>query len=399
MRVGFGVTALCNGIAGGGLDGIGNYSRELMLRLGATLPSQMSVDLELIPFSFGTIIPADLTTKIKTTASEPSSSHALKIGQIVQLGRYSVNTAWSVATSANFFNIDALAKQVDLIHATDHYVPKCKPAPLVATLMDAIPLSHPQWLRSEFRSIKNMLWKRAANWADEVITISEYSKIELSKWAGIPLNKITVIPLGVDGRWFRKVSELENARVRAHYQLPETFFISVGTLQPRKNVESSIKAHRLLSQAERLRTPLIIVGRAGWKCEEVLRLIDEDTATGAVRWLQHVPDADLLPVLKLSAALVFPSLGEGFGLPVLEAFAASVPVITSNTTSLPEVAGDAAISVDPLDIDQIKVAMNQMLDDDALVTNLKTQGLVRAHAFTWQACALSTLQVYQRIIQ
>lgn len=397
MRVGYGVTALCNGLAGRGLDGIGNYTRELMLRMASL--SDTPQPIELVPFAFGCAIPKDLSSRVAAVQHSSSSTASPQLLNSIELGRYSANTAWSVATGANFFGIDVLTKQVDLIHATDHYIPKCKPAPLIATLMDAIPLSHPQWLRSEFRSIKNMLWTRAANWADEVITISDYSKVELSKWAGIPLNKITVIPLGVDERWFREVSEVDKAQVRTKYQLPENFFISVGTLQPRKNVESTIKAHRLLSHNERLRTPLIIVGRAGWKCDEVIRLIEEDATTGAVRWLQHVPDAELLPVLKLAAALVFPSLGEGFGLPVLEAFAASVPVITSNTTSLPEVAGDAAISVDPLDIDQIKVAMNQMLDDDVLVRNLKTQGLVRAHAFTWQACALSTLQVYQRIIQ
>ncbi len=373
MRIGFGVTALCNGLSGGGLDGIGNYTREIMSRMVS------APEVELVPFSFRATIPTDM-------------------GQGVQLGRYSVNTAWSVATGANFFGIDDWVKRVDLIHATDHYVPRCKPAPMVATLMDAIPLSHPQWLRSEFRDIKNFLWKRAANWADEVITISDYSKIELSKWTGIALNKITVIPLAVDERWFRNVSIDESARVRQLYQLPETFFISVGTLQPRKNVESTIQAHRMLSPVERVRTPLIIIGRAGWKCEEVMRLIEEDSASGAVRWLKHVPDADLLPVLKLASALVFPSLGEGFGLPVLEAFAASVPVITSNTTSLPEVTGDAAISLNPLDVDAISRAMQQVLEDQDLVLMLKQQGLARAKEFTWQACADATLQVYRKML-
>jgi alpha-1,3-rhamnosyl/mannosyltransferase len=398
MRVGFGVTALCNGITGGGLDGIGNYTREMMLRLGATQSSQLSAKVELIPFSFRTPIPADLTSKISIAANESSRSNTLKIGPSIQLGRYSANTAWSVATGANFFGIKALTKQVDLIHATDHYVPKCKPAPMVATLMDAIPLSHPQWLRSEFRSIKNNLWTRAANWADEVITISEYSKIELTKWAGIPSGKITVIPLSVDERWFLDVSEIDRARVRSQYQLPETFFISVGTLQPRKNVESTIRAHRALSTAERLRTPLIIIGRAGWKCEEVLRMIAEDTATGAVRWLQHVPDSDLLPILKQATALVFPSLGEGFGLPVLEAFAARVPVITTNTTSLPEVDGEAALSIDPLDIDQINEAMKRILEDTSLANQLRELGRVRARQFNWQSCADATLNVYQKLI-
>jgi alpha-1,3-rhamnosyl/mannosyltransferase len=373
MRIGFGVTALCNGLSGGGLDGIGNYTREIMSRM------MSAPQVELVPFSFRATIPSDM-------------------GQGVQLGRYSLNTAWSVATGANVFGIDDLVKRVDLIHATDHYVPRCKPAPMVATLMDAIPLSHPQWLRSEFRDIKNFLWKRAANWADEVITISEYSKTELSTWTGIALNKITVIPLAVDERWFRRISDDEFSRVRQLYQLPETFFISVGTLQPRKNVESTIWAHRALSPAERVRTPLIIIGRAGWKCEEVMRLIEEDSASGAVRWLKHVPDVYLLPVMKLAAALVFPSLGEGFGLPVLEAFAASVPVIASDTTSLPEVTGDAAISLNPLDIDAISRAMQQVLEDQNLVLMLKQRGLARAKEFTWQACADATLQVYRNML-
>ncbi len=373
MRIGFGVTALCNGLSSGGLDGIGNYTREIMSRI-ASAPQ-----VELLPFSFRTKIPADM-------------------GQGIELGRYSVNTAWSVGTGANFFGIDDLVNRVDLIHATDHYVPRCKPVPMVATLMDAIPLSHPQWLRSEFRDIKNFLWKRAASWANEVITISDYSKIELSKWAGIALNKITVIPLAVDERWFRNVSIDEYARIRQMYQLPQTFFISVGTLQPRKNVESTIWAHRALSPAERALTPLIIIGRAGWKCEEVMRLIEEDSASGAVRWLKHVPDADLLPVLKLASALVFPSLGEGFGLPVLEAFAASVPVITSDTTSLPEVTGDAAISLNPLDVDSISRAMQQVLEDLNLVTLLRQRGLARAKSFSWQTCADLTLNVYKRML-
>lgn len=395
MRVGFGVTALCNGLAGGGLDGIGNYTREMMLRMSSAKTTHASV--ELVPFAFGSEIPADLNARVASVYSTPSYFNDHRIAPNVQLGRYSVNTAWSVATGANTFGIQTLTNQVDLIHATDHYVPKCKPAPMVATLMDAIPLSHPHWLRSEFRSIKNILWMRAASWADEVITISEYSKVELSKWAGIPLTKITVIPLGVDERWFLDVSEIDSARVRSQYQLPETFFISVGTLQPRKNVESTIKAHRALSAPDRMRTPLIIIGRAGWKCEEVLRLINEDTATGAVRWLQHVSDSDLLPVLKLATAMVFPSLGEGFGLPVLEAFAASVPVITSNTTSLPEVAGDAALLIDPLDIDQISESMKQTLEDLTLTTKLKKLGRIRAREFNWQSCADSTLTVYKRL--
>ncbi len=384
IRVGFGVSALCKGLAGGGLDGIGNYTREMLTRFkeqGTQQHGHSDPAVSLVPFAFGCPIPTTLTG----TAG-------------VQLGRYSVNAARSVLTGANFIGIDHLARQVDLIHATDHYVPRCKTVPVVATLMDAIPLSHPEWLRSEFRTVKNMLWKRAANWADAVITISDYSKVELSRWTGIPLDRITVIPLAVDDRWYRDVSQEEFDRVRSAYQLPEHFFISIGTLQPRKNVETTIRAHRALSPAERQRTPLLIIGRAGWKCEEVMRLIGQESGSGAVRWLQHVPDADLLPLLKLASGLVFPSLGEGFGLPVLEAFAAQVPVITSNTTSLPEVAGDAAVSLDPMDVDAIAGAMKRLREDPVFSGALKQRGVARARQFTWQDCAEATLAVYRQVV-
>jgi|GEM_PF-145756 len=419
MRVGFGVTALCKGLAGGGSDGIGNYTLEMLRQFGAR------DDLSLMPFAFGQAVAGEILKELNHAAPSASAEQTVINGESglssnrnpsepaletkrsaadssdksgITLGRYPLNAAWSAATSLNFFGIDRLNQKVDLIHATDHYVPKCSPVPLVATLMDAIPLSHPHWSRGKYRGLKNALWIRAANWADQIITISEYSKAELAKWTGISPNKISVIPLGVDKRWFRDVPAAEFAQVRARYSLPERFFISVGTLQPRKNIEGAILAHRSMPPAERQRTPLVIVGRAGWKCEAVLKMIDEDTSSGAVRWLQHVPEADLLAAVKSASALVFASLAEGFGLPVLEAFAAQVPVVTSNTTSLPEVTGDAALTVTPLDIAALSAAMTRVIGDEALATDLKQRGLLRAQSFNWQACAAATVGVYQEVL-
>ena len=378
-RVAFGVSALCKGLAGGGLDGLGTYTRASLRQfLAPEFPAPARP--ELIPFAFGSPVPGDL-------AGLPG----------VSLGRYSVGAVWSALSGMDCPGIGQLASQVDLIHATDHYVPKCAAVPVVATLMDAIPLSHPHWLRSEFRSVKNALWSRAARWADAVITISEYSKGELARWTGVDPSRITVIPLGVGDAWYRDVPQSELGRVRATYGLPESYFISIGTLQPRKNVARTIEAHRALPIDLRRSCPLVIVGRAGWRCEDVLGLIDQESSAGTVRWLQHVPDQDLLPVLKQARGLLFPSLAEGFGLPVVEAFAAQVPVITSNTTSLPEVAGDAAILVDPLDVDALARAMTSLLGDDALAQSLRQRGLARARQFTWEGCARATAGVYAAV--
>lgn len=380
IRVGLGVTALCKGLMHDNVDGIGTYTRELLGQWDLEINANQSAKPELVSFSFNTPIPSAL---------KPSA---------VKLGSYSLGAAWSAISQQNFLGIEPLSKRVDLIHATDHYIPKCKSTPIVATLMDALPLSHPQWSRSEFRQLKNTLWLKAIGWADSIITISEYSKEQLSQWANIPLHKITVIPLGVGSSWFDSVSEDLSMRIKQQYALPDIFFISVGTLQPRKNLIRTIQAHKMLPPAIRRLAPLIIVGSQGWKSEDVLTLIDQEAAGGHVRWLKHVPQTDLLPLLKLSSALVFPSLAEGFGLPVLEAFAAKVPVITSNTTSLPEVAGDAALLVDPLNVEELCAAMSCALDDINLMEKNKLLGFERAHQFTWSACAKSTFDVYRNTL-
>ena len=161
MRVGFGVTALCKGLAGGGSDGIGNYTLEMLRQFG------VRDDLSLVPFAFGQAVAGELLRGLDRNPSAPeleskrSEANSADHSGIT-LGRYPLNAAWSAATGLNFFGINRLNQKVDLIHATDHYVPKCSPVPLVATLMDAIPLLHPHWSRGNHRGLKNALWIRAA---------------------------------------------------------------------------------------------------------------------------------------------------------------------------------------------------------------------------------------------
>jgi alpha-1,3-rhamnosyl/mannosyltransferase len=394
IRVGFGVTALAKAQAGGAHDGLSHYTQELLTRF------EQRSDLACVPFSFGTALPAVDRMLLGDDQHAAPEAHpdAHPKAQSQVLRPYPAAAAWSVLSGQDFIGVDRLASRIDLLHATDHHIPKCQSVPVVATLMDAIPFSHPEWTNGSFRSLKNALWRQAIGWADRVITISEYSKSELVKWAGVDPEKIDVISLGVDQRWFSEVTAELCARVRQTHRLPNTFFISVGTLQPRKNVLSTIQAHRALSPSERKQYPLVIVGRAGWKCEEVIALIEQDSRSGMVRWLPKVTDEDLFVIVKLSQGLVFPSLAEGFGLPVLEAFAAQVPVITSNTTSLPEVAGDSALCVPPLDVEAIAEALRQLIDDTALRQTLKQKGLNRALQFSWNTCADSTFAVYQKAL-
>jgi alpha-1,3-rhamnosyl/mannosyltransferase len=388
MRVGFGVTALCKGLAGGSQDGISHYTQELMTQFAKRK------ELSLAPFSFD-VGAQDVHALDRKVLG--SAAHALASRPVLHLGKYPTGALYSAFTGSDFPGIGGLGK-VDLIHATDHYIPRTKFAPMVATLMDAIPFSHPEWSSGRFRGAKNALWKKAIGWADHIITISEYSKSELCKWTGVAADRISVIPLGVDTRWFRDVTLEESAMVRAKFALPAQYFISVGTLQPRKNVSAVIAAHRALTLAQRRQTPLVIIGRAGWKCEEEVKQIEADAQIGTIIWLQHVSDAELLPILKSARALLFPSLAEGFGLPVLEGFAAGVPVITSSTTSLKEVAGAAAALVDPTDIEAMTSLMLRILDDKIFISQLVQQGLLKARFFNWETTAERTALTYRKVL-
>lgn len=370
MRVAFGATVLARGLAQGGVDGIGSYTRELMQRMA------QSPDMALQPFTYAGPMPPEM------------------VASVVDAGDFQRQALVSLATGVPFRTMQkVLTGKVDLVHATDHYIPKLRGIPVVATLMDAIPLAHPEWVTYPFKRVKNELWRRSAHWAQHIITISEYSRTEIAHWFKIPEKCISVIPLGVDERWFAIPAPEEMARVSTKYQLPAQFFLAVGTLQPRKNIGTLIAAHRMLPAALRRDVPLVVVGKAGWGCEEVVAQLKQGDG-GALRWLQYVPDADMLPLLRQASALVFPSLHEGFGLPVLEAFAAQVPVIASNTTSVLEVAGQGAVLVNPIEPGAWTDAMQHLLSVVAETDARKSRGLARARLFNWANTYDKTKLVY-----
>lgn len=374
MRVGLGVTVWGRGLANHQLDGIGYYTQEVFRRL-----DQNRVQLQ--PVMFG------------DAGTDKVDGH-----QILRLGRYSASAALAALTDLPFAGNSLLAKEVDVFHATDHYTPKLKGVPLVTTLMDAIPLSHPEWVSQGLRGLKNWLWRRSGLWADHVITISDFSRTEVAKHFRIPESRITVTPLGVDDRYFERLTGDDAVAVLRKYDVPERFFVFVGTLQPRKNVERIVQAHEALPAALRAQCPLLIVGRNGWGCDDLVAKLNACDVDGPVRWLQSVNDFEKRVLMQRSTALVFPSLFEGFGLPVLEGFASQTPVITSNTTSLPEVAADAAWMLDPMDVHAMADAMATLATDQALAGAFVAKGLERARSFTWDACAAQTLKVYERVL-
>ena len=377
MRVGFGCTVLAQGLCRGGVDGIGSYTRELGCRLSA------SEDIELLPVTFNASAGKEFPFSAK---------------MLCRLPRYAPMAGFSAVSSLSFPKGDA-GGAMDLFHATDHLIPKFSDIPVVATLMDAIPLSHPEWVRARFLGAKRWLWRRAAQWADHVLTISEYSKQEIARCFGIAHEKISVIPLGVDDRYIERFLLDEKREILRRLDLPARFFLTVGTLQPRKNVGRIIEAHAALPTSLQKEIPLVIVGRNGWGCEMLVSRLNDEDARGRVHWLKYLPDREVRLLMQTAEALVFPSLHEGFGLPVVEAFASGLPVITSNTTALPEVAQNAALLVDPLDTGQICDAMRQIAEDSGLARKLVSAGESRARALSWSTCADRTAEIYRKVLQ
>lgn len=290
----------------------------------------------------------------------------------------------------------ALDPDVQLVHATDHMVPRLRGKPVLATVFDAIPLAHPEWVSYRFKALKNELWRRTVRWADHIVTISEFSRTQIATHFRIPPARITVIPLGVSPSWLEPLAPTSWQAVQARHALPPHYVVCVGTLQPRKNLGRLLSAHAALPAPLQRQYPLLVVGKPGWACEADLARM----ASGQlphVRWLGHLPDADVQAVVKRASALVFPSLSEGFGLPVLEGFAAGVPVVASNATSIPEVAGDAAVLVDPWQVDALADGLQRVLDNAHLAHQCVARGAQRVQAFTWQASAERTLAVYRSL--
>ena len=376
MRVAIGSTVLQYGRANGHIDGIGTYTQALL-----QCYAQQHSD-EFNEFVF----------------------HSLKRKKLV--GHFddmpipfAPNVLQSALTSMPFIGSGRTNQSYDLFHATDHLIPKLKNTPVLATLMDPVPIMHPEWVSGgKTRPLKNWLFKRSAQSADHYVTISEFVVKDLVEHFRIPEDKISVIPLGVDAFYFQKIAQTEKQAVLDKFKLQAGFFLFIGTLQPRKNIMTIIEAFRSLPLDIQKQHPLIIAGGQGWRSNQEIQALQQLETEGLGRWLNYVSANEKIALLQSACALVFPSLYEGFGLPVLEAFASNLPVITSNTTSLGEVAGEAAWLVDPRSPSAIAQAMQTLIESSEMADNLRIKGMQRAQEYTWQRTAEATWALYEQIL-
>ncbi len=285
---------------------------------------------------------------------------------------------------------------IDVFHGTDHLLPPLRRARTVFTLHDLIFKFFPEYHLPLNRAFLGLMLPRFLRRADAIIAVSECTKRDAIRLYHLPPEKITVIYEGVDPA-LRPVEDknlIEQARARYAHDQP--FVLYLGTIEPRKNLIALIDAVRAL-RARGLSHRLLIAGRKGWLYQATFDHVTRTGMSEAVDFLDYVPDAELPALFAACDAFVFPSLYEGFGLPPLEAMACGAPVVCSNTSSLPEVVGEAAVLFDPGDVGEIAGAIERVVSDAALRDELRAKGIAQAARFSWERAARETLAVYERV--
>ena len=302
----------------------------------------------------------------------------------------------SRAIQQNRFNAGLPTRKPDVYHEPN-YLPFDFDGPTILTIHDLSYLRHPETHPNLRIRIMNKLLPPAIERAAHLLTDSEFTRQEVIAEFGVAPERITTTLLGVSPTYFPRTAAACDAVLRRHGLTFGGFVLAVGTLEPRKNLLQVIRAYVGLPSRVAKRYPLVIVGGAGWKSEGTDAELKALMATGRARRLGYVHE-DELPCLYSSARMfVFPSLYEGFGLPAVEAMASGVPVIASDRSSLPEVVGDAGITIAPDDVDGLRNTILRLAEDDQERAQRARLGRAQAATFSWERCAAQTARVYHRV--
>jgi glycosyltransferase involved in cell wall biosynthesis len=288
---------------------------------------------------------------------------------------------------------------VTLFHAPHYVLPPLVQCRSVVTIHDCIHLMFPQYLpqRGAFTYAKWSI-RQAARRATRVMTVSESSKRDILRFVDTEPGKIDVIYNAYDERFAIEPREDDVVRVRERYQLHDEFVLYAGNVKPHKNLERLIDAFHIVRNRGLDHLKLVLIGDDMSKYTALRRAVHKHQLHKYVRFLGYLPEETLAVMYRLAGVFVFPSLYEGFGLPPLEAMASGTPVVTSNVSSLPEVAGDAAVLVDPYDANAIADGMYRVLTDNSLRSELRRRGPERASQFSWESSVRRVREIYGQVL-
>jgi glycosyltransferase involved in cell wall biosynthesis len=289
-----------------------------------------------------------------------------------------------------------LVPGAELFHATEHLLPPLHGVPAVLTVHDMIFKLFPEHQKRLNYWYLNATMPLYCRRADAIITVSEHSKRDIVAGYGLDPAKVTVVYEAADPD-LRPAPPSDVERVRDRYSLPPEYLLTVGTIEPRKNLARLVEALQRLRDGG-LRVPLVVVGARGWLYTDFFRRLEASPVRDDVLFSGYVPHADLAAVYSGATAAIQPSVYEGFGLPILEAMACGTPVLCSQTSSLPELGGDAAVYFDPYDVQAMAEAIRAVWLDDERRATMAEAGQRQASRFSWDRAAEETLAVYEQFV-
>ncbi|OJJ16199.1 hypothetical protein BKI52_35530 [marine bacterium AO1-C] len=355
-------------------SGLGNYSRNTLQLLAQYYPDHAYV--------------------LYTPSSKDTIDFSMPNAEVIEPQGWvnqKLKSLWRSLWMAKDLNRDT----IDLFHGLSNQLPKNIQkfkGKTIVTIHDLIFLRYPELYKKADRMIDTRKFRHAAENADRVISVSEQTKADLIDFFDIPAHKIEVVYQGCHSIFQHKVSSEVQKKLQQQYQLPSDFLLSVGTIEARKNVGIIVKA----LQKHGIDIPLVVVGQPTPYLEEVKALMNADSK---VIFLHNVPLQDLPGLYQMAKIFVYPSLFEGFGIPIVEALFSDTPVVTSKGSCFPESGGDAAQYIDPKEIDSVAEGIQKVLNDSTLQTNMITNGQRHRQQFTDQQVAKNLMQVYLEVMR
>lgn len=371
------------------LTGIGHYTRELTLQL---LESESVVAVHGLTGSFcEALSPAHSLLQVVDGQAATPESAANKSAAFWQFARRYLRNpvtrkAYRWLSSERLkHHTRSLAEQHDSVYWEPNYVLLPWQGTSVLTVHDLSHERHPEFHPRERVDFFNRYLAESLERATRINVVSQFTADELQTLHGVERSKIDIVSPGVAQHFFAPLEEAQAARIKQRYDLPARFLLSVGTLEPRKNLAQVMQAFAELSATEQRAAPLLLVGQQGWGDVVLSTQVQRSLDAGTIRRLGYVAGHDLPTLYGLATGFVYVSHYEGFGMPVIEAMAAGVPVLTANVTAMREVAGKDALSVDPLDTQAIRLGLQALLEGDHAEQIERAR--LRAAGYSWQASA------------
>ena len=367
-------------------SGIGVYTYELAKRL------QVYNDLELKGDIFNFLGRNDLSGDLKDLAFEKNTCRLFPYGVYRRVWHY-IPLAYRTL----------FRRQVDVTHFFNFIVPPRIEGKVINTIHDLTFEFYPETMdQKNLKRIQSDIHYSIQR-ADKIVTISQCSKKDIVETLKVDERKIEIIYPGVNEAAFSKTYIVDTLkRVKAKYQLPDQYILYMGTLEPRKNIPSIIEAfYHLRKDGDKSvqQVKLVLAGKKGWLFEEIFNKVKALGLEEDVIFTDYVEEADKGVIYHLAKLFVFPSLYEGFGIPVLEAMASGIPVMTSNVSSLPEVAGEAALLINPRDMIAMAQGMHQILTDETYRMMMIEKGKIQARKFNWGDSAAKLHELYISVIR